>query len=90
VGCDCVFEASFYGSTGAVSIRNVDGSFYDFRAQLARGRTRESLAEPPDDWGGRALVEWARRLAAGAGFDPEADRLVALAEAVDAVYGRSA
>ena len=89
-GCDCVFEASFYGTAGAVSIRNVDGSFYDFRADLARGRTRETLAEPPDDWGGRALVEWARRLGRGERFDPEAESFVPVAEVVDAIYGRSA
>jgi predicted dehydrogenase len=88
-GCDCVFEATFYGTEGAVSVRNVDGSFYDFRAEVARGRTREPLVEPPDDWGGRALVEWAGRLARGGRFDPESERLVEVAETIDAVYGRS-
>jgi predicted dehydrogenase len=89
-GCDCVFEASFYGEDATVSARNVGGSFYDFRADLARGRTRETLAEPPDDWGGCALVEWARRLAAGARFDPGAQELVRVAEVVDRIYGRAA
>jgi predicted dehydrogenase len=88
-GCDCVFEASFYGADGAVSVRNVDGSFYDFRADLARGRMRETLSEPPDDWGGRALVEWAQRLRRGERFDPEAEAFVRVAEVVDAIYGRS-
>jgi predicted dehydrogenase len=87
-GCDCVFEASFYGDEGSVSVRNVDGSFYDFRTDLARGRTRETLSEPPDDWGGRALVEWARRLGAGERFDPAAQELVRVAETVDRIYGR--
>jgi predicted dehydrogenase len=89
-GRDCVFEASFYGREGAALVRNVDGSFYDFRAELARGRARETLSEPPDDWGGRALVEWARRLGAGEGFDPASVELVRVAQAVDAIYGRSA
>ena len=51
-------------------------------------RGRELLAEPPDAWGGRTIVEWAERVAAGARFDPAADRLVAAAEAIDAIYGR--
>jgi predicted dehydrogenase len=89
VGRDCLFEASFYGSDGAVSVRNVDGSFYDFRADLARGRVREPLSEGPDDWGGRALVEWARRLGRGDGFDSGAESYVRVAEVLDAIYGRS-
>ena len=85
-GRDCAFEATFHGDEGSVSVRNVDGSFYDFRAELARGRERELLAEPPDDWEGRALVEWARCLAAGDRFDPAAEELVRVAEAIDLVY----
>lgn len=85
-GRDCVFEATFHGDLGSVSVRNVDGSFYDFRTELARGQARELLAEPPDDWGGRALVEWTRRLVAGDRFDPAAEELVRVAEAIDLVY----
>jgi hypothetical protein len=33
-------------------------------------------------------VEWARRLAAGAGFDPEIEQVVAVASVLDAIYGR--
>jgi len=89
-GQDCVFEASFYGDESAVSVRNVDGSFYDFRAELARGRARETLCEPPDDWGGRALVDWARRLGEGARFDEQAEEHVRVAKVLDAIYGRVA
>jgi predicted dehydrogenase len=89
-GRDCVFEASFYGDEGSVTVRNVDGSFYDFRAELARGRARETLSEPPDDWGGRALVRWAHAVGAGEGFDPSAEQLVQVAEVVDRIYGRDA
>jgi hypothetical protein len=53
-----------------------------------RGTARERLSAPPDAWGGRAAVEWARRLAAGERFDPAAERLVAVAAALDGVYGR--
>jgi predicted dehydrogenase len=87
-GREAVIQASVYGTEGAVMLRNVNGSFYDFVTEHCVGTRREILAEPPDAWGGRAIVEWATRVGAGVGFDPAADRLVATAEAIDAVYGR--
>jgi hypothetical protein len=33
-------------------------------------------------------VDWARRLSEGAGFDPEAERLVDVAAVLDRIYGR--
>jgi hypothetical protein len=89
-GRDAVIEASFYGEAGGVSVVNVGGSFYDFRCERFEGTRREALVEPPDDWGGRAAVAWAERLAAGGGFDPAAEALVALHRAIDRIYGRDA
>ena len=86
VGRECVIEASFHGSEGGVSLHNVDGSFYDLRAERRRGTEAEELAAPGDDWGGLAAVEWARRLAAGERHDPETERLVRVAELLDAIY----
>ncbi|MFZ5784663.1 MAG: Gfo/Idh/MocA family protein [Pseudomonadota bacterium] len=88
-GQDAVIAADFYGTRGGASFRNVAGSFYDFRAEHFTGTARASLAEPPDDWGGRAIVAWARRLARGEGFDPGAGRLVDVAVALDRIYGRA-
>ena len=87
-GRDAVIEASFYGSEGAVSVSNVGGSFYDFRCELLRGTTSEVLVEPPDDWSGRAAVDWAARLAAGEGFDPAATEYARVSEILDRIYGR--
>jgi predicted dehydrogenase len=87
-GRDAVIEATFRGRDGAVSLANVDGSFYDFTAERRTGTTRVPLAQPPDDWGGRAAVEWARRLAAGERFDPAARDLVTVAAALDRIYER--
>lgn len=87
-GRDAVIEAHFHGSEGGASLRNVDGSFYDFVAERRRGRKTETLAEPPDDWGGGAIGDWARRLRAGERFGAEAERLVVLAETIDRIYGR--
>ncbi|MBT2322340.1 Gfo/Idh/MocA family oxidoreductase [Variovorax paradoxus] len=87
-GRDAVIEASFHGTRGGVRLCNCGGSFYDFRAERFKGTRSILLAEPPDDWGGRAPVAWARRLAAGSGFDPEVERVVDVAAVLDAIYGR--
>jgi predicted dehydrogenase len=87
-GRDAIISAAFYGTEGGAALNNVGGSFYDFTAELYRGTGRETLSEPPDEWGGRAAADWARRLASGARFDPEAERLVEVAEALDRIYGR--
>lgn len=85
-GRDCVFECTAWGSEGAVSVRNVDGSFYDFRAELWRGTSSETLIEPPDDWGGRAIAAWAEQLRGDRSYDPAADELELVAETIDAIY----
>ncbi len=83
-----MIQAAFYGTGGGAALRNVDGSFYDFTAELFHGTARVPLASPPDEWGGRAAVDWARRLAEGERFDPECERLVKVSEILDRVYGR--
>lgn len=87
-GCDAVIEAAFYGTRGGAALRNVGGSFYDFTLERFHGTHREPLAVPPDAWGGRPLVRWAERLAEGAGFDDECERLVDVSRIVDRIYGR--
>lgn len=87
-GCDAVIEAAFYGTNGGAALRNLDGSFYDFALDRFEGTRRKRLAKPPDAWGGRALVHWAERLAAGTGFDDECERLLDTARIVDRIYGR--
>jgi predicted dehydrogenase len=88
-GRDCVFECTAWGNEGAVSVRNVGGSFYDFRAELWRGTGAETLVEPPDEWGGRAIAAWARRLRENRGYDPAAEELAAVAETIDAIYAQA-
>lgn len=87
-GCEAVISATFYGTQGGVSLRNVNGSFYDFTAERYHGTSRESLTTPPDEWGGRAAADWASRLAAGERFDPAAEHLVYVARVLDRIYGR--
>jgi predicted dehydrogenase len=88
-GRDAVIQASFFGTRGGAMLSNVNGSFYDFLAERFQGTSRDVLCTPPDAWGGRAIVEWATRLAEGAGYDPAAERLVEVAEVIDAIYGRA-
>lgn len=85
-GQDAVIRAEMYGTEGGAALRNVGGSFYDFVAERYRGTAREVMAEPPDAWGGRAVVDWVRQLSADRGFDEEATRLVDVAEAIDRIY----
>ncbi|WP_165842928.1 Gfo/Idh/MocA family protein [Phenylobacterium deserti] len=87
-GCDAIISASFYGTNGGAALKNVDGSFYDFTAERYRGTARETLATPPDAWGGRAAADWAQRLAAGQRFDPAAAKLIDVARVLDRIYGR--
>jgi predicted dehydrogenase len=85
-GVDAEIGATFYGTEGGASFRNVGGSFYDFEATRFRGTAREVLSQGPEEWGGRAAANWARRLAKGARFDPAAAEIVAVARVLDAVY----
>jgi predicted dehydrogenase len=88
-GQEAVISGSFYGTEGGAALHNVGGSFYDFTALRYRGTERETLSSPPEAWGGRAGADWARRLAAGERFDPEAQRLVEVAGVLDRIYGRA-
>jgi predicted dehydrogenase len=87
-GRDAIIGASFYGEGQGAALRNLNGSFFDFTAERYRGTATETLASPPDDWGGRAAADWARRLAAGERFAPEAERFVDVAAVLDRIYGR--
>ena len=85
-GRDCVFECTAWGDEGAISARNVGGSFYDFRAELWRGTSSETLVEPPDEWGGWAIANWAERLRSDRSYDSAADELELVAETIGAIY----
>ena len=88
-GRDAVIEASFYGTEGGAQMRNENGSFFDFSAELFNGCERERIASPPDEWGGRAAAEWVKKLAAGERFAGTTSGLVRTAQALDQLYGRA-
>ena len=90
-GCDAVIEASFFGTKGAASIKNVDGSFFEFAAERMSGTTKTRLDDPEQqsfdwDWGGRAVVAWAKRLTGSNHFDRSATSLIDVAEVIDQIY----
>ena len=85
-GCDAIIRASFYGTNGGVEFRNLNRSFYDFVTERFHGTRREIIAGPPDPWGGRAAVDWARRLSQGAGYESEIEGLARVAATLDAIY----
>jgi predicted dehydrogenase len=88
-GADAVIGADFYGTEAGAVMRNENGSFFDFSADLLKGRDRETLARPPDDWAGRAAAEWVRKLASGERFAGSTGGLLDSARVLDRLYGRS-
>jgi predicted dehydrogenase len=81
-GRDAIIKAVFYGTEGGLCLRNVNGSFYDFKAERFHGTSRQTLQQPPDEWGGRAVVAWTGQLA----------RVIAVSQGCrrDSAGGRSA
>nr|HAT8714815.1 gfo/Idh/MocA family oxidoreductase [Legionella jordanis] len=88
-GQDAIIEVVFFGSEGGVSFKNVNGSFYDFKAEKYHGTHSQNLVQPADDWSGRAGVVWAEKLAAGQGYDEAtANEYLKTALIIDRIYGR--
>ncbi|HVL64269.1 MAG TPA: Gfo/Idh/MocA family oxidoreductase [Actinomycetota bacterium] len=88
IGVDARIVCRAYAPDQSVEVVNVGGSFYDFAAyHHTRGGSTE-LAAPPDAWGGRAVCAWTEALGRREGFDPRVEDQVAIARAIDAIYGR--
>jgi predicted dehydrogenase len=87
-GCDAIIGASFFGTKSGASVRNIDGSFYNFLAEHFRGTKRESLSAAPEEWGGKAAVDWTQQLAASSKFNSQIQGLTRVAATLDAIYAR--
>jgi predicted dehydrogenase len=87
-GADAVIGLTLHGTRSAAAVRNVGGSFYDFVAEHRTGTSIRTLVGPPDEWGGRAAVAWARRLGEDRRHDPTVAEVVEVARVLDAIYGR--
>ncbi len=88
-GREAIISGAFYGTKGGAAFRNVDGSFYNFKAERFEGTKRFELASAPEEWGGRAAVHWAEQLAQDGSYDPEIEHLNQVAAALDAIYSAS-
>lgn len=88
-GCEAIIEASFYGTNGGVALKNVNGSFYDFVAMRYWGTKTEIIVQPPDDWGGKALINWIEQLSVNSEFNSEANNFLSSAQVIDRIYGRN-
>jgi predicted dehydrogenase len=85
-GQDAVISTAFYGTNGAACVRNVGGSFYDFRAERFSGTSAELLCEHKGGWGGRAILDWVRKLNDESRFNSETEGLISVAEVLDHIY----
>ncbi len=87
-GQDAVIEATFYGTRGALRLRNLNGSFFDFVVEQCEGTQRRALSRGSRDWGGGPILHWTRGVAARSGFDSRAERIEDVHRLLDAIYGR--
>ncbi len=88
-GTDAVIGLTFYGTEGALSVKNFPGSFYQFKAERYRGTSREILYDSSDDWGGGAIINWATRLLQDSSFDKSVMEVQKVTEALDQIYQNS-
>lgn len=84
-GYDAEIRAEFFGTAGGAAIRNAGGSFYDFTTERSHGTSRELVAKDAGAWGAGAATAWACALAEGGRFDPEVERVVDVAAALDEI-----
>lgn len=88
-GKDADISAKFYGTQGGVAFKNIDGSFYDFKAEKYLGTKTETLCTPPDNWGGKAGIVWAKELLNNNEFNQkDGKEFIQLAKILDKIYGR--
>ncbi|MCB0323357.1 MAG: Gfo/Idh/MocA family oxidoreductase [Bdellovibrionales bacterium] len=85
-GQDAVIDASLYGTEGAVRIRNVHGSFYDFQSEHCVGTQRRLICAGADAWGGKALSDWLQTLQHSSSFDPAVGQALAVHEVLDRIH----
>lgn len=88
-GQDAEIRASFYGTKASALFYNVNGSFYDFEAALCHGTSRKLISVPPDDWGGRAIRNWAHLLQESSHFRNSAFEFYESAGIIDRIYKRN-
>ena len=87
-GKDAIIQMDLFGTKGGASFRNVNGSFYDFKAAWNKGTKAQVISMPPYEWSGKAILDWTERLAEGNEFNEDAMDYISTAEVIDRIYGR--
>jgi predicted dehydrogenase len=85
-GRDAVISADFHGTAGSLRLRNENGSFYDFVVERLKRTSTEVIARPPDAWGGRAAIAWARALGRSSAYDASVESALEVASILDRIY----
>lgn len=85
-GTDAEIGVWFYGSKGSLCFHNVNGSFYDFVGEHSIGTVKRVICEPPDNWGGRAIENWAQKLTKSSMFDDEVSTVETVSSVIDKIY----
>lgn len=88
-GQDAEIKAAYYGTQGSAIFSNVQGSFFDFETRLCRGTRNEIISQPPDDWGGRALIAWTKKIGEDDSFTEDAMQYYKVAKVLDRIYKRN-
>lgn len=88
IGQFASIEVSFYGTKGGASIKNINGSYFDFSAEMNNNVTKEIISQPPDDWGSRAALNWIKNLSLQNKFDESINDCIKVAEIIDTIYRR--
>ena len=85
-GCDARISVELLGTDGGARLFNVDGSFYDFQAEEWHGTNTSVLAQPPDAWGGRAILEWALAIRESPRYDAAIEQQLGVSRVLDQIY----
>lgn len=86
VGKDADISLKIYGTDAGASFHNVNGSFFDFEAKVFNQNSGKTLVSPPDDWGGKAIQDWARKLANNNRFSEKNKELIKSAAVLENIY----
>lgn len=78
------------GSEAGASFRNINGSCSDFEIVKFMGDHSEILFNGADDWAGRQLIDWSRRMVAGSEYDPRIESILPVIKTIDKIYAAQA
>lgn len=74
------------GSQAGASFRNINESCYDFEIVKFVGDHTEILFNGTDDWAGRQLIDWSRRMVASNKYDPRIESILHVVKTIDKIY----